>query len=305
MRISGGGSVVTELLVLLSPWLALACLIIWDGRDHPREAATEPEIKTASADFVALIDTIRREGRAYRKEEQREDRGKNIREWITIALIAMTFVAVCYQVHEMIKVYEPIKEQAGAAKQAADASIRAADAATRQSEIATKQSQNSERALVLAQRAWVGPTIAAIEGPPEIGKPLKVAIQYANSGREPALNFVYADDVFAATAADEANGVISAKVDAYFKGCKAATTLRAGQVVFPTVGNTTNNLGITTNEEFVDQAIIDGEKTIIVDGCFVYRSFDIVRHSYFCFFFNNKNTKRDSLNYCANGAGAD
>jgi len=142
-----GDSVVAELFVLLSPWLALACLIIWDARDRPREAVPMPEVepKAVSSDFAALIHTMQREGRAYRREEQREDRGKNIREWITIALIALTFVAVCYQVHEMIKVYEPIKEQAEATKQAADASTRAADASTKQSEIATVQSEKSER----------------------------------------------------------------------------------------------------------------------------------------------------------------
>jgi hypothetical protein len=261
-----GDSILAELLVLLSPWLALACLIIWDARNQPREVAPEFEAKPVSADFAALI-----------SEEQREDREKKIREWITIVLIAMTFVAVCYQVREMIKVYEPIKEQAEATKQAADASTRAADAATRQSEIATGQSEKSERALVLAQRAWVGPTIARVVGTPEIGKPLKINIQYANSGREPALNFIYAADVLAATAADEANGVLTAKVNAAFRGCKEATTLRAGQVVFPTVANTANTLSVTTNDKFVDQAIIDGETTIVIDGCLVYKSFDVIR----------------------------
>jgi hypothetical protein len=283
-----------ELLVLLSPWLALACLIIWDARNQPREAAPKFEAKAVSADFAALI-----------SEEQREDREKKIREWITIALIAMTFVAVCYQVREMIKVYEPIKEQAEATKQAADASTRAADAATRQSEIATGQSEKSERALVLAQRAWVGPTIAKVVGTPEIGKPLKISIQYANSGREPALNFIYAADVLAATAADEANGALTAKVNAAFRGCKEATTLRAGQVVFPTVANTANTLSVTTNDKFVDQAIIDGETTIVIDGCLVYKSFDVIRHSYFCYFYNNKTPTPDGLNFCENGAGAD
>jgi hypothetical protein len=308
---------VSDWLFLLSPWVAFACLIIWDARklrpgqvvlDVLEETKAEAHANNpfeTTPDFEALITTIRQEGRAYRKEEQREDRGKQFREWITIVLIGLTFAAVCYQVFEMIKVYEPIREQAEAAKQSADATTRAADAATQQSEIATLQSNNSDRALILAQRAWVGPTIAAIEAAPEIGKPLKISIQYANSGREPALNFIYAGDVFAATAADEANGVITAKVNAAFKGCAAATTLRSGQVVFPTVANTTNNLGLTTNDEFVDQAIMDGEKTIIVDGCFVYKSFDVIRHSYFCFFFNNKKTKREGLNYCENGAGAD
>jgi|ERR1700719_3583395 uncharacterized protein YecT (DUF1311 family) len=114
--------------------------------------------------FSSLIETIRDEGRAYRKEEQREDQGKRFREWITIILITMTFAAVCYQVYEMIKVYEPIREQAEAAKSAANATKRAADAATTQSEIATKQAEisarqaeNSDKALVQSQRAWIGP----------------------------------------------------------------------------------------------------------------------------------------------------
>ena len=105
-----------ELLIALSPWLALVCLILWDARDPPREAVHEFEPKTVSSDFAALIHTMQREGRAYRREEQREDRGKNIREWTTIVLITLTFIAICYQVHEMIKVYEPIKEQDGSSQ---------------------------------------------------------------------------------------------------------------------------------------------------------------------------------------------
>jgi len=43
-----GDSVVAELLVLLSPWLALACLVIWDARDPPREAVPVPEFEPSS-----------------------------------------------------------------------------------------------------------------------------------------------------------------------------------------------------------------------------------------------------------------
>jgi hypothetical protein len=107
----------------LSSWLALVGLIIWDTRPSRGGQVTladSEQRKTEiyaddqsglSPDFKALIHTIRREGRAYRKEEQREDRAKRFREWITIALIALTFIAVCYQVHEIIKVYDPIRDQ--------------------------------------------------------------------------------------------------------------------------------------------------------------------------------------------------
>lgn len=242
-----------------------------------------------------LIKTIEAEGRAYRKEEQDEDRGKKWREWITIILIAFTFVAVCYQVYEMIKVYEPIKEQAEASK-------IAADAATAQSKIATKQSENSEKALVQAQRAWVGPSNVRIDGAVEIGKPISIVVDYTNSGKEPALNFVPAIDYFPTTTEEDANGAVIAKTNAYFKGCKDVTSLRPGQVIFPNAGN---SFTLKTKDDFVDQTLLDGNTIIVVDGCFLYKSFDVIRHTYFCYFFNNKTTKPSNLNICSTGAGAD
>src|SRR5262249_3655087 len=92
-----------------------------------------------SSDFSALIDAIKSEGRSYRSEEKREDTGKKFREWVTIILVGLTFIAICYQVHEMIKVYDPIKDQAVATEKAAEATIRTANAATDQSKIATRQ----------------------------------------------------------------------------------------------------------------------------------------------------------------------
>jgi len=67
-----------------------------------------------SSDFSALIETVKAEGAANRREEQREDRGKKWREIITIMLLASTLTAVCWQVYEMMKVYEPIETQAKA-----------------------------------------------------------------------------------------------------------------------------------------------------------------------------------------------
>jgi hypothetical protein len=64
-----------------------------------------------SADFAALIDAIRDEGDANRKEEQTEDRGRKYREVIVICLLCFNLVAICWQVWEMVKVYDPIKTQ--------------------------------------------------------------------------------------------------------------------------------------------------------------------------------------------------
>lgn len=254
-----------------------------------------------SSDFSALVDTIKSEGRAYRKEEQREDQGKKFREWITIGFIGLTFIAICYQVHEMIKVYEPIRDQAIATDESAKATTRAANAATKQSEIATRQADSSDRAAIQAQRAWVGPSIVKIEGALEADKPIEISINYANSGREPALNFIYAIDVFATTAEEDGRGVAAAKTEAHFKGCRDAKSLRPGQVIFP---NAANSLTMT-KDKIVDQAVIDGDKTVIINGCFLYKSFEIVRRTYFCYFYKAKATKPSNLNICTSGSGAD
>lgn len=253
-----------ELLVLLSPWLALACLIIWDARDQPCEAVPEFEPKAVSPDFAALIDTMRSEGRAYRREEQREDRGKNIREWFTIALISMTFVAICYQVHEMIKVYEPIKEQADAAKIAADSTKRAADAATRQSEIAGRQADNSDKAMLQAQRAWIGPRDARLESKPVVGQKNKFVVEYQNTGKEPALSFVFDATAVVATATEERDGTLSLKMTEYLSRCLSTPARGLAGVVFPTSGFSVSQLSVDVDEKLIDDDVAVGKKTLLI-----------------------------------------
>lgn len=79
----------------------------------PQERPSNQDDKNGPfADITALIHAVQAEGRANRREEVREDRGKKCREWITILLIGATLYAVWRQVGEMIKVYDPIAEQA-------------------------------------------------------------------------------------------------------------------------------------------------------------------------------------------------
>jgi hypothetical protein len=252
-----------------------------------------------SADFAALIDTVRDEGRAYRKEEQREDRGKRRREWITIGLIFLTFSAVCYQVYEMIKVYEPIREQAEASKKAAVATVRAADAATRQSE-------NSDRAIVQAQRAWVGPLVASFAAEPSIGKAIEITVNYQNSGHEPAIGFVYSIEPFGADVADDKSGVADARIQNYLAACKNTLEWRGGSVVYPSTGGFGGGYAMNskTKDDFVTEGMIKGDTLIVVQGCFLYQTFETPKHSYFCYFYRQGMTKFQNLNICIAGHSA-
>ena len=60
--------------------------------------------------------------------EKREDRWESFREWATVALLVCTTVGVFWQVHEMMKVYGPIRDQAIANQQSAAAAKLAAEA---------------------------------------------------------------------------------------------------------------------------------------------------------------------------------
>jgi uncharacterized protein YecT (DUF1311 family) len=286
----------------------------------------EPKTDGPSADFAALIHAIKTEGRAYRREEQREDRGKKIREWITIGLIACTFVAVCWQVYEMILVYGPIRDQAvasgkqavasekaadattraaDATTKAAEATVKAADAATKQSEIASKQAESSDKAALQAQRAWVGPRDARFETKPATGQKNKVIVEYQNTGREPALGFIFDANPFAMTLAEEANGDGSKKVLDYMQKCVNTPARILAGVVYPTTGFATANLSVPIDEKLTDDDVVAGKKMLIIQGCFAYQTGNLIRHSAFCYFYHSERTDVAHLNICTSGNYAD
>jgi len=250
--------------------------------------ATDYEPNGPSADFAALINAIAAEGRAARDEDQREDSGKRFREWLTIILLTLTVVAVGWQVSEMIKAYGPIKDQADAAKVSAEAAI--------------KQSESSERALVQAQRAWIGPRSASITAELAIGKPVEIIFTYENSGHEPGVGFhPYAEAVRMIVAGDQ---VADQTVQQDLSACRDSADWEGGSVVFPSsggIGGRAYNYSIKTPSDFVTDAMLKGDEVIVFQGCFVYRTFTQSKHTAFCFYYKQGTSKISSLNICDNG----
>ncbi len=264
----------------------------------------------ASTTIAAAIDALRDAQAAQTNSEDGNEKKNQAINKATLVLVAFTVLftglswwAFRSQLDEMKKVYGPVSEQADAAKKAADATVRAADAAT-------KQSENSDKALAQAQRAWIGPTYARIDGSIEIGKPFSVIIEYLNTGREPGISFAAAGDVFLGTQEEDDRGINLARVEAYFKGCRDANMAKGGQVIFPSVGGGIGggnryDFTLGVKDSTVDQDFLDGKTILYVDGCLVYRSINVVRHSYFCYFYKSKLSKPASLSICQNGNGAD
>jgi hypothetical protein len=196
----------------------------------------------------------------------------------------------------MIKVYDPIRDQAIAANDSARATNKSATASA-------KVAEDSEKSLVAGSRAWVGPTDAKItSGAPADGQPVKVVISVRNSGREPARDVRWLPTKI--VAADD--GTLSQKVDTNLRFCIGTPSQKFGQVIYPTGGFGEGfEFTVLFDGSEVDQEVIDGKKTIGVQGCLTYESFGATRHSAFCFFFQNKTSALEHLNICSSGSSAD
>ena len=274
-----------------------------------REQSVDDKREQRESDYLKVINRVANELMATRNQEQRDDDKRAFREKTTIALLVATVIAAGLgdvffygQMSEMQRAYGPIADQADAAKTAADAAVKAADAAT-------KQSENSDKSLIQAQRAWAGPRNASFAAEPTVGKPVEIAIDYQNSGHEPAVGFVYFTEPFLISQAEGNNGVAIAKIQNYMQSCQATKEWQGGSVIYPTVssgfGGGGYSLTLKSKDDLIDDDVVKGDNVVIVQGCFLYRTFATARHSYFCYFYKQGMTKIQSLNICPSGHYAD
>ena len=260
----------------------------WDGRNKKGNGP--------SADVLKLIQTIRAQGRAYRNENHSQERKKCLRDWITIVVLAFTCAAVVYQVIEMKIVYTPIKEQADASKDLAAQALAQSKSAQRTAEVA-------EKTLLQAHRAWVGPTNAGIDTSVVKGMPVDVKISVRNIGQEPAKNFVW-HIAPAFTSFQESDSSEKTKSDNFVKECRSRKPKMGSQVIYPSA-----SAGYIFNTRFdsslITDKVISGEKILMVNGCLIYTSFEQTRHSSFCYYFVNGQSRPGEWNLCTSGNEAD
>jgi hypothetical protein len=274
------------------------------NRENNRDSDPEDERpwynidKRPSADFAALIQTIRQEGAASRNEEKREDSGKEIREIITICLLIATLFGIYRQVDEMVKVYEPIKKQA-------EAALTQASGLKDQLRLAKDAAAASHESLVAAQRAWVGPTGGQIEGAVADKADVKIVVNYQNSGREPGIGFNYTIEPKIIGADDPSAGQW---IEKNSSDCKNRAPTPGSQVVNPSNGGITGGgyqMRGTLGKSLIDKDVISGNKVIYVVGCFAYQTFAVSHHSSFCFFYKAGVSSLPNMNFCAFGNDAD
>jgi hypothetical protein len=249
--------------------------------------AQDDSIGTA-ADLSALINAIKAEGQANRDEERAEDDAGKLREWLTIALIAMTLIAIGWQVIEMIKVYDPISEQA-------------------------KGINAQLKEMQTSSRAWVGSIGAQVKGKPSIGNDLAITIQYQNLGREPARNFnnsAINGPPYSVANTSFASGFFNEAFTDSAQACLLLPDANGGQIVYPSsgaIGGASYTEHLILDKSLITKEAVAGDVTIVIEGCFTYYTAKAVRHSAFCYTWNAKTNDPDhpDLNFCPTGNDGD
>jgi hypothetical protein len=183
-----------------------------------------------------------------------------------------------------------------------------AEAATKQAEAAIETVRTARDNLVASQRAWVGPRNARSDGQPELGKEFTVFIDYQNSGREPGIETIYDVDVFAISDDEDRAGKTNQRVITFNSKCKIKWTPSNAQVVYPTPGGLLSagySLFKNIDAGQIDQEVVEGTKTVVVNGCFVYKTSGAIHRSSYCYYFNMKKSKPAAWNICEFGNDAD
>ena len=164
--------------------------------------------------------------------------------------------------------------------------------------------KDTEDTLELSERAWVGPADAKIDAVPQEGKEVKATVSVRNTGREPALDFTWDIKPIVATAAELAREQLATE---HVEACFRLEPVRRIQVLYPSAGFGSGfDFSNTIPKELIDDHVVDGTYVILVKGCVAYRTFNKVRHSAFCYFYEAKLTPDPAhLSLCAGGSDAD
>jgi hypothetical protein len=171
--------------------------------------------------------------------------------------------------------------------------------------IAWQTDHTLNKTLVSSSRAWIGPRNVRSDAAPMVNMALDLYVDYQNTGREPAFNLTHSMDVFTATLEEDQNGTVDKKLAAFLNTCRSVNKADLGGVIYPSTGFANYTLNFSIKPELIDDQLIKGMKFLLVQGCFVYKTFDMVRHSYFCYFYKEGLTKPANYNICQAAQYAD
>jgi hypothetical protein len=241
---------------------------------QPKPPGQENIDGRTSPDFRALINAVHYEGRANRKEENREDNGKSLRDIVTISILFLTFIALAATCVAIIW-----------------------------------QVNDARDAVVISQRAWIDPLFVRISPPIVVGNPLVYRVSYQNVGHSPATALTWAfDNGFRPVQKPNAYARFDAGPNSTCNGLTPDD--KDGSVEFPPPQSVPpseylpnfapgrSNSPKVKHPVVADEDMLNGNHLYYIQGCFVYRTMNLVGKSRFCFFL-----QKDGDSYSLSGCG--
>ena len=263
--------------------------------DYDETARKNAIQKYVSARIDGIADELKRYNDTYDRENPKKTARENLTVYALIAAAVFTFVlailSAC-QLHEMIKVYGPINEQAN----------------------------NAGKSLIEANRAWIVPHLLRLpQQPLKAGADATLILTYGNSGREPAKNVGHEPDsknigVEGLAGATLETGIFRLRdliEKAGFEDtCATADKKRLMGVVYPgPLDGSFASIVVAGNK--ITQAAIEGQAFIVIKGCFMYETMTEPHKSKYCLFYNKVLDDMKPLEYrnffsnCPTGNDAD
>ncbi len=149
-----------------------------------------------------------------------------------------------------------------------------ADAAKKQAESAATSAETARKAMLYAQRAWVGPVSASIDGTIEPGKDVFVVVSLRNTGREPALNVAIDPDPFVITKEEDRSGVAAERMNRDINWCFSNKSKGISHVIYPSSGfGSGHDVRMKFSGEDIDAAVMRDERYLVAIGCVSYDTF--------------------------------
>ena len=137
-------------------------------------------------------------------------------------------------------------------------------------------------ATVEANRAWIAPVNAILEGPLIKGQPVPVEVIYQDTGKGPALDNNNSGDTgitMPMSAAEAAEQQLVGPFRDTGNKCVGLKPKSGGPAIYPT-GNVQMSIERTVP---ADDFLLSGSRTFYVEGCFAYRTMGEVHDSSYCF----------------------
>jgi hypothetical protein len=150
--------------------------------------------------------------------------------------------------------------------------------------------KEARQATVWANQAWIAPRTAYLQRLLALNDLPSFRIAYDNIGKQPALDtlmwthveFAGADLLIRSFAKPElAESAIG-------QNTTCDNTLRKGQVIWPSSSRIEAYSSLSVDDPTqprITQAVLDGIDALVIQGCFIYKTFDEVHKSGFCFWF--------------------